>query len=199
MASDPRNLDSQIDGRVARTARTRSAIVDGLFELVGEGILRPTAQEVAARAEVGIRTVFRHFSDMESLYVELDARLKAEMCSCLRGKEPSGSLEDRVRGLIQQRVEMFELISPYKRATDLLRWESVFLTGAHRQMLREQRAHLFQWLPELEDASDDVKQAADLVASFASWTRLRLDQRLGVERAVAAVERSVLALLGVGA
>ena len=55
----------EADGRVLRGARTRERIVDAVFELVSEGTVRPTAEEVASRAGVGIRTVFRHFDDME--------------------------------------------------------------------------------------------------------------------------------------
>lgn len=194
-----RNMETtpeERDGRVERTARSRAAIVGSLFELVGEGNLLPTAQEVAARAKVGIRTVFRHFSDMENLYVEIDARLRSEIQSRLRIVKPSGSLSERACQMIAQRAEMFEIISPYKHATDLLRWKSEFLATQHRRMVREQRANLFRWLPELESASDELKQALELLTSFAAWNRLRLDQRLSADRARATIEKSVSSLLG---
>src|SRR5262245_66569994 len=66
------------DGRVRRGQRSGQAIVEALVGLVGDGILEPTAQQVAARAGVGIRTVFRRFSDMESLFAEMSARVQAE-------------------------------------------------------------------------------------------------------------------------
>ena len=37
---------------------------------------QPTAEDVAARARVGVRTVFRHFDAMESLYAAVNATLK---------------------------------------------------------------------------------------------------------------------------
>jgi AcrR family transcriptional regulator len=55
------------DGRVRRSERSRAAIVQALFELIGEGVLLPTADEVADRAAIGIRTVFRQFKDMDTL------------------------------------------------------------------------------------------------------------------------------------
>ena len=64
------------DGRALRSERSRQVIIDAMLELVGEGNLVPTAQQVAERAEVGIRTVFRHFSEMESLYSTADKRLR---------------------------------------------------------------------------------------------------------------------------
>src|SRR5690349_22289922 len=64
-----------LDGRVRRGERSRDAIVGALFDLIGGGVLQPTAQQVADRAGVGIRSVFRHFTEMDSLYAAMDTRL----------------------------------------------------------------------------------------------------------------------------
>ena len=60
-----------------RGERSRQRIVAALFDLVGAGVLQPTAQQVAARAGVGMRTVFRHFSEMETLYAAMNGRSTA--------------------------------------------------------------------------------------------------------------------------
>ncbi len=90
-----------VDGRLQRSERSREAIVQALYELVGEGSLLPTAEQVAERAGVGIRTVFRHFSDMEKLFSEMDARILVEVGPLMTGgsTEGSGSPVDRVRRL----------------------------------------------------------------------------------------------------
>src|SRR5512147_1181801 len=98
------------DGRQRRSERSREAIVQALFELVGDGILQPTAQQVAEAAGVGIRSVFRHFADMESLFVEMDGRLQAEAVPLLRGAPPDGDVEKRARDLVDRRVGFFEKI-----------------------------------------------------------------------------------------
>ena len=82
------------DGRVRRSQRSGQAIVGALFELIGEGLLEPTAQQVAARARVGLRTVFRRFSDMESLFAEMDARLQAEAVPLLIGGATAFAVTD---------------------------------------------------------------------------------------------------------
>ena len=56
---------AEVDGRFRRSVRSRERILDALRELVSEGNLRPTGQQVAARASVSLRTVFRQFDDME--------------------------------------------------------------------------------------------------------------------------------------
>ena len=169
--------------------------MDALLDLVGDGILEPTAQQVAARARVGIRTVFRRFSDMESLFAEMEARLHAEAVPLLIGGRPEGGLPQRARALVRQRVTFFERIAPFKRSGNLKRWRSPFLRGRHARLVQALRADLQRWLPELRRAPAAVADALDLATSFEAWDRLRTEQGLGSARAQAAVEQTVLALV----
>ncbi len=57
------------------------------------------------------------------------------------------------------------------------------------------RVDLMRWLPELSDAPEDLVEALDQVTSFEAWDRLREEQRLATKRALAAMERSVVALV----
>src|SRR5262245_26963929 len=89
-------MRNQLDGRTQRAERSRVAIVRALFELIGEGNPQPTAQQVAERAEVGLRSVFRHFADMETLYAELGARVFAEALPHMRDAPTDGGIDDRL-------------------------------------------------------------------------------------------------------
>ncbi len=183
------------DGRVRRSQRSGQVIVGALFDLVGEGVVAPTAQQVAARAGVGIRTVFRRFNDMESLAAEMDQRLRIEAVPLFRGGERKGSLDDRGRALVRQRVELFERIAPYKRSGNARRWHSPFLQDSHNALVRELRKDIVTWLPELERAGADMVDAMDLVVSFEVWDRLRTDRGISRARAQIIVERLVQALI----
>jgi len=183
------------DGRVRRSEKSRAAIVDALFALVGAGVLQPTAQQVAERAGVGIRSVFRHFDDMEALYATMDAQLRAEALPLLRGTPAVGTLRERALALVERRARLFERIGPYKRSANLARWRSDFLRTQHAALVRELRADLLRALPELADAPAPLVDALDVVSCFESWDRLRTDQRLSRERAQAVLGHAVLALL----
>ena len=185
-----------LDGRVLRGEKSRESIVGALFELVGEGVLTPTAQQVAERAGVGLRSVFRHFSDMERLFAAMDARLGAEVIPLLVEARPGGALRTRASGLVERRVRLFERIAPYKRSANLARWRSPFLRTRHGALVRALRADLLRWLPEVKSAPADLLEALDVATSFEAWDRLRSDQRLSRERAQAALERTVQALVG---
>ena len=183
-----------MDGRLRRGERSREAIVAALFELVGEGVLQPTAQQVAERAGVGIRSVFRHFDDMDRLFATMDERLSADAWPILR-EQATGSLRERTRALVRRRARLFERIGPYKRSANVQRWRSNFLRTRHAGLVRELRSDLLRSLPELEEAPAETLDAIDLLASFEAWDRLRSDQRLSRERAEATLERALLVLL----
>jgi AcrR family transcriptional regulator len=182
------------DGRTRRAERSRDAIVDAVFTLVGDGVPRPTAHQVAARAGVGIRSVFRHFADMETLYAALGARVQAEVRSLFDAGPEPGPLTSRLRALVGRRAVFFERIAPYKRAAMAQAGRSPFLQARHRALGGLLRADLRRWLPEVTVAPPAVAAALELLLSFEAWDRLRTEQRLGAERARQAVECTVLAL-----
>ncbi|HBZ69472.1 MAG TPA: hypothetical protein DEP35_06975 [Deltaproteobacteria bacterium] len=184
-----------IDGRQRRSARSREAIVRALLGLVGGGVLQPTAQQVAEAAGVGIRSVFRHFADMDSLFAEMAARVQAETLPILRADPVAGSLDRRARALVDHRGDFFERIAPYKRSSNLQRWRSEFLRERHGVLVRALRSDLLRWLPELRFAPADLVDALDLALSFEAWDRLRTDQRLGRDRARDVLLRTLLTLV----
>lgn len=187
---------STVDGRVRRGVRSREAIVAALMDLVGSGVLQPTVQQVADRAGVGVRSVFRHFTEMETLHRAMDARLDLEARPLMTGAARVGTLAERAAALVRQRASFFERIAPYKRSGNLVRWRSSFLQQRHLMLQRLLRADLLQWFPELAGAPAGLVEALDLLTSFESWERLRFDRQLGVKAASAVVEGSVLSLLG---
>ncbi|MCP3985004.1 MAG: TetR/AcrR family transcriptional regulator [bacterium] len=183
------------DGRARRSERSRKAIVQALMELIGEGSPRPTAQQVAERAGVGIRTVFRHFSDMETLYSEMDAELREELRPLVRAGQPEGGVEERVKALVARRADLFERAAPYHRSAALQRWHSQYLRGSHATYVRELRANLLRWLPELERVDAELVDAAELATSFEAWDRLRSEQRLSRARASVVIQGTLCRLL----
>ena len=66
------------DGRTLRSVKSQKLIVDAVIKLIREGNLEPTAQVVADKSGVGIRTVFRQFDDMENLLKSVDAELSKD-------------------------------------------------------------------------------------------------------------------------
>ncbi|HEY3700802.1 MAG TPA: TetR/AcrR family transcriptional regulator [Acidimicrobiales bacterium] len=191
---------SEVDGRAQRSARSREAVVDAMLDLLEEGSLRPGAAEIAARARVSVRTVFRHFEDLEQLFATATAHQAMRIGPLLLSEPPLGSRVDRVEALVRHRADLYERIGPVRRAA--LRHEP-FHQAVHeglaqaRRLLRRDLLGTFG--PELEqlDGADraTIVAALEAATSFATWDNLRVEQRLSVPQARAALTTIVVALL----
>jgi AcrR family transcriptional regulator len=190
------STDLPKDGRVQRSERSREAIVRAMLDLIREGILSPTAQQVAERANVGVRTVFRHFSDMDTLFVTMHEHLTEEVDALFVDEVQSGPLSTRLDALVDRRFDLFERIAPFLRSSAVQRARSTFLRSQNERNIRALRRDLQRWLPEVESASPEVADALEMVLSFEAFNRLRSDQRLGARRAQAATRSAVTALAG---
>jgi AcrR family transcriptional regulator len=184
------------DGRRARSLRTRGEIADAMMDLIEGGNLQPTSEEVAARAGVGHRTVFRHFQDMDALYREIDARLKDRVFRTIVPVPSDGPLPARVKAVVSSRSRLYERIKMFRRATESRRWDSAFLQNTRRYYVKLLRERLLGSLPELVGQPESVQVAAELLLSFESWEQLRNDRCLSVAAAREVLVAGLLDLLG---
>ena len=180
-----------VDGRTERAARTRERIVAAILDLVRAGNLNPTAEEVAQYAVVGHRTVFRHFQDMETLYDEMNARVRIHVEAGLSASPVQTALADRIEALAAERAATFELITMYYLSGDIRMHSSPTLKRHRAQFARLLRTQLLAHLPEVEPAVE----AADLLTSVDGWLRLRRTQKLSVERARRVTVEALTALV----
>jgi len=78
------------DGRRARSQSSRAKIVAAMLDLVAGGEVSPGAAQVAELAGVGLRSVFRHFKDMDALYHEMAVAIEAQVLPILL-RPPEGA------------------------------------------------------------------------------------------------------------
>lgn len=183
------------DGRSERGVRNRESILDAVYQLVEREERMPTAERVAEEAGVGIRTVFRHFSDMEALYSEVWTRVYTDLRDVIDAPLPEGSLEQRTRVLVDRRCELFERMAPFRRAAVLQKDKSAFLQRQRQQVTAILRMRLMRVFPEIEAAPPALVEALDMVSSFEAWNRLKVDQGLSNVETRVAVETAFLLLL----
>ncbi|MEM9257244.1 MAG: helix-turn-helix domain-containing protein [Pseudomonadota bacterium] len=166
------------DGRRQRSERSRQAIIDAMLSLMTEGILVPTAQQIAERAGVGIRSVFRHFPDMESLFAMADQRIRSQHSELFSGGDREGTFEERLQHAVERHAMAYEMIGNLFLGTKAMLWRHQILRDQYLRTQRELRKDLDRWLPELLDLSTQEREMVDAVASFETWNRLREFQRL---------------------
>jgi len=189
--------DPPQDGRHARRHRTRDLAVDAVLDLLAEGVLRPTAQQVADRSGVSLRSIFRIFDDVETLRAAAAARQVTRVRHLYVDVVPTGPLEGRVHEVVTISSRLYEQIAPIRRAALRLAPES--------EALREQLARARAWLrSEVErvfasevaaSGASDLIEALELALSFEAWDRLRTAQGLSASRSAAVIERTIDALL----
>lgn len=187
-----------VDGRHARRHRSRDLAVDALLDLLNEGVSRPTAQQVAERSGVSLRSIFRIFDDVQSLHAAASARQLSRVRHLFVDIDASGSLAERVRSTVSTTSRIYESVAPIRRAALRGATDSPTLqvqVGRARTWLRAEIDRVFAG--ELERIGDaDVAAAVEAVLSFETWDQLRSAQSRSVAQAAASISASVLALLG---
>jgi AcrR family transcriptional regulator len=183
------------DGRRRRGNTSRARIVAALSQLVGEGDFTPGAARVAEVAGVSLRTVFRHFDEMDSLYREIAQSIAARVLPALFRPYRSDTWKERLMEMVDRRIELYEAILPFKVSGDLRRFQSEFLASDYAQHLQLEKMSLESLLPAemVEDAA--LSHALRAATGFQNWRILRKDQELGVDDARRVVARTVEALL----
>lgn len=183
------------DGRRKRGDQSRRQIVDAMIELVREGEMSPSAAQVAERARVGLRTVFRHFDEMEVLYREIAEVTRARIMPEVLKPYAGNTWRERLDELVARRTALYDDIMPLKVAGSVLRFRSPFLMEDYHEHLRMERKTLRQVLPEQVLEDGDLFRSLEMLTSFQAWRRLRQDQGLSPTEAARILNRMVDALL----
>jgi AcrR family transcriptional regulator len=186
---------AEADGRKHRSQKSQMLIVNAMLELVAKGNLEPSADQIAEIAKVGRRSVFRHFSDMDTLYREMNNSIAATMGSIVQQPFLAVDWRGQVLELVDRRAVGFEKMKPFLLAGQVHRHRSAFLKTAHAQFVGILRNILMAILPK--DAARDavLVEALDMLLSFESWNRLREDQGLSIAKSKRVLKQAIESLL----
>ena len=172
------NIVQSSDGRRQRSERSQTAIIEAALALMDEGALVPTAQQIADRAGVGIRSFFRHFADMDSLFLAADEMLISSYEALFEVDNRAGTLSERVARAIDLYGNAFEQLRPIILCTQAQLWRSPKLRENYAWHQKRLRRELELWLPEVVALPTDRRETLHAVASFDMWHRLREHQGL---------------------
>lgn len=168
----------KVDGRRARGLRTKDAIVSALLELISGGDIAPTAQRIADRAGVSVRSVYQHFIDVEGLYAHGAEKTFAWVRSTSPDIDQGLSLGPRLDAFVTGRTGILETLMPFHRAIRLVEPSS--------ETVREHRLAMDRWHkdrvgrvfgPELRAVGSPSRNALhcalDSLSSTECWEHLR--------------------------
>jgi TetR/AcrR family transcriptional regulator, regulator of autoinduction and epiphytic fitness len=196
---DAHERRTPVDGRHARSERSRQAMVDAVLDLLREGNLRPSSAQIAERAGVTQRTLFNQFGDMETL-INAVAERQMQRVATLLPHAGEGPLEVRTAAYCDGLATMLEEMMH-------VRWAVV--TNPSKLPRSSERAHVVRGImrrhladafaPELgqlsTEESEIVLDVLEIEADPVVWRMRRLFQELPRDEAQAIVERTMTAVL----
>lgn len=185
----------EFDGRKRRSQNNKEKIINATFSLCDKGNLVPTAQEIANESGISLRTVFRHFSDMETVFTEMNKTLYTRVAPLFSSYDTSGTLEDRLADLVNRRADLYEGMGPYLLSTIAQKWRYDVLAKNYNRVLRDLRDQRQTFIPELDNAPLSDQIAFDNTLSFENWDRCRTHHGMSRKQAASIVYQSALKIL----
>ena len=184
------------DGRRLRRAQNREAVLDALTELFAQGVLQPTTDEIAERAGISPRSLFRYFEDMDDLaHAAIRRQLDAARPLVDVDARPDDDTAVKIARLLESRARLFEAIAPAARAARVTAHRRPGVAAQVREARRFLRAQVGAlFADELADRKG-LLPAVDVLCSFESYDLLRRDQGMSRHKAVDALTAALTALL----
>ena len=177
------------DGRRERSRNSRSKIVRAMMDLIVEGDINPSAAKVAEKAGVGLRSVFRHFDDKESIYSEMNTILWEAYSPELNRPFNSEDWRDQLIELIVRRARVWEKTAPFRLSTSLQRFRSPTLMENYQRLLETERKARDRILPEHVRNDSNRARAILLSTSFDSWRLFRQDEGMSNKQVIATMSQ----------
>jgi len=171
------------DGRKLRSESTADHILNTAIKIARKGnIDKMSFNSIAKEANIGTRTIFRHFKDQESLQESLDRKLGEEFTISFSRINKADSLESRIENVSST------LIKLYIKNQNIIRWNL-------RNIWRDKnlRKNMFSWnqilrdfvysiLPEIQEKNKSEREVIFECMSFMFFLRLTVVQDLNEDQ-----------------
>jgi AcrR family transcriptional regulator len=103
--------EERVDGRTLRRTRNRTAVIVALLEIIREGNFHPGASEIADRAGVSHRSIFRYFDDLDDLVrTSIDHAFEEAGPRAQITQIGEGPLSTRIETFVDGRMALFALV-----------------------------------------------------------------------------------------
>ena len=171
------------DGRKLRSESTADHIINTAIKIARKGYIDSMSfNTIAKEANIGTRTIFRHFKDQESLQESLDQKLGEEFTSYFSKINKEDNLEKRIENVSYTLIEFFV------KNQNIIRWNL-------RNIWRDKnlRKNMFSWnkilrdfvysiLPEIKEKNKSEREIIFECMSFLFFLRLNVVQGLNQEQ-----------------
>ena len=171
------------DGRKLRSESTADHILNTAIKIARKGnIDNMSFNSIAKEANIGTRTIFRHFKDQEALQENLDQKLEEEFVNSFSTINGDDNLENRIKNVC------LTLITLYIKNQNIIRWT---LRNVWRD--KNLRKNMFSWnqtlrnfvysiLPEIQEKTKPEREIIFECMSFVFFLRLNVVQGLNEDK-----------------
>jgi TetR/AcrR family transcriptional regulator of autoinduction and epiphytic fitness len=185
---------SKPDGRHARTARTRAAIVDAVLALVTAGDPAPTAAAIARRAKVSVRSIAAHFPSRAALFAAASSSYHARPATPEPASPGAGAVTDRLATLLAARAVELEQSRPVRASAARFAAQFEVVAAAVAESAERRRGVVARVFAAETARDHDLLDLLDLVLGGRVWDALR-ERGIAPARARVLVERLAAAVL----
>ena len=177
------NKSLEKDGRKLRSESTADHILNTAIKIARKGnIDNMSFNSIAKEANIGTRTIFRHFKDQEALQENLDQKLEEEFINSFSTIIREDALENRIKNVC------LTLIKLYIKNQNIIRWT---LRNVWRD--KNLRKNMFSWnqtlrnfvysiLPEIQEKTKPEREIIFECMSFVFFLRLNVVQGLNEDQ-----------------
>ena len=164
---------SQVDGRILRSQKSQSVILNALIKLINAGNYYPTAEEVAKESGIAIRTVFRQFDDMESLLMKVDELINHKLINDEKEIKLNSPLIARIELIIKERLHYYNKYENIMIATITQLPKYKILQKKYPEYQRLLRKRTENIIPEILTLKSNNQELLDATLSFGFYQRLK--------------------------
>ena len=173
MSNEPALNIKTGDGRFARSKKTKDAIVRALLKLLRNTPF-PTAEQVAKESKIGLRTVYRQFKDMESIYLSLHEECMHSLGQIFNSDvDLERPFNERVSFAIRERFTIYDEYETLFIATISNSARLPTLVNQVAESYQVMRERFIKIVPEIEDLSTIKSDLLFTRILFPSWFSLR--------------------------
>ena len=173
MSNEPALNIKTGDGRFARSKKTKDAIVRALLKLLRNTPF-PTAEQVAKESKIGLRTVYRQFKDMESIYLSLHEECMHSLNQIFNSDvDLNKSFKERVNFAISERLTIYEEYETLFIATISNSARLPTLVNQVAESYQIMRERFIEIVPEIKNLSTIKSDLLFARITFPPWFSLR--------------------------
>ena len=186
------------DGRKRRRETNQYKVIAAAVELIKEGTPVPTAGEVAERADVSERSIFRYFDDVDALlHAAVDSEIDAALTSELVVPAPPAPSTERLSVFVDSRVSLYIALEAIIRSIRVRMAHAPLVAAPWAKVAERLRAQSEALVShEAPDSEAIDGQVADLVEVLSSCDAyFQLASMRGHDEAVATMEVGLATLL----